>query len=141
MLTFDDNTPLNNNTDNVTDITLEGSDLAVLKQNTPNPFNQNTTIEYRLPRKFSTAYIQIMNNQGMVLRRVELPPTEGYGILNVKAKELPAGEYEVEFNSHSGEVRNLSSGIYFYQLLVSALQSKDGKAGSFIQTKKMILIK
>ena len=93
MLTFDDNTPLNNNTDNVTDITLEGSDLAVLKQNTPNPFNQNTTIEYRLPRKFSTAYIQIMNNQGMVLRRVELPPTEGYGILNVKAKELPAGEY------------------------------------------------
>ena len=36
------------------------------------------------------------------------------------------GKYEVEFNAAS-----LSSGVYFYQL----------KAGEFIQTKKMILLK
>ena len=36
------------------------------------------------------------------------------------------GEYEVEFNASK-----LSSGVYFYQL----------KAGDFIQTKKMILLK
>ena len=41
------------------------------------------------------------------------------------------GIYEVEFNSHSGEVRNLPSGVYFYQL----------KTYEFIQTKKMILMK
>jgi hypothetical protein len=47
-----------------------------------------------------------------------------------------AGEYEVEFDA-----TRLPSGIYFYQLLVSTLQSKDGRVGSFIQTKKMILLK
>ena len=46
-------------------------------------------------------------------------------------EELPAGEYEVEFNSHSDEGRNLSTGIYFYQL----------KTGEFIQTKKMVYLK
>jgi len=43
----------------------------------------------------------------------------------------PAGTYEVEFNSHSDEGQNLSSGVYYYQL----------KSGSFISTKKMILLK
>jgi len=42
----------------------------------------------------------------------------------------PAGNYEVEFNSSSG-IRDLASGIYFYQL----------NAGDFVQTKKMILLK
>jgi len=45
----------------------------------------------------------------------------------------PAGSYKVEFNaaSHSGEVRNLTSGIYFYKL----------QAENFIETRKMILLK
>ena len=54
-------------------------------------------------------------------------------LLSVNEEKQP-GVYEVEFNSqfsHSGAVRNLSSGVYFYQL----------KAGSFVQTKKMILTK
>ncbi|MEJ2306566.1 MAG: T9SS type A sorting domain-containing protein, partial [candidate division WOR-3 bacterium] len=38
----------------------------------------------------------------------------------------PAGEYEVEFDASS-----FPSGVYFYQL----------KAGSFIKTNKMILLK
>jgi hypothetical protein len=38
----------------------------------------------------------------------------------------PAGKYEVEFNAAS-----LPSGVYFYQL----------KAGDFISTKKMVLLK
>ena len=48
----------------------------------------------------------------------------------------PEGSYEVQFNGSE-----LTSGIYFYQLLVSALQSKDGKAGEYSETKKMILRK
>jgi len=41
-------------------------------------------------------------------------------------EERPAGSYEVEFDASS-----LPSGVYFYQLRV----------GSFIQTKKMLMIK
>ena len=58
-----------------------------------------------------------------------------------------AGRYEVEFQSAAGNRQpalpsgRLASGIYFYQLLASALQSKDGKEGSFVETKKILLIK
>ena len=40
------------------------------------------------------------------------------------------GSYEVDFST-TGGAASLSSGIYFYRL----------SAGSFVQTKKMILIK
>lgn len=43
----------------------------------------------------------------------------------------PAGEYEIEFNSHSGEARNPTSGVYLYQL----------KLGSYLETKKMMLLR
>jgi hypothetical protein len=55
----------------------------------------------------------------------------GNEIATLVNEELSPGEYEVEFNSHSGEVRNLTSGIYFYTI----------KAGSFAETRKMILMK
>jgi len=59
----------------------------------------------------------------------------GNEIATLVNEELSPGEYEVEFNTSSGSSfrlsRNLPSGIYFYSL----------KAGSFIQTKKMILLK
>jgi hypothetical protein len=42
-----------------------------------------------------------------------------------------SGSYDVTFDSHSGKVRNLPSGVYFYRLL----------AEGFSQTKSMVLIK
>ena len=48
----------------------------------------------------------------------------------VNEKQKP-GNYEVEFNCHSGEGRNLTSGVYFYQLT----------ADQYFETKRMILIK
>ncbi|MEK7255412.1 MAG: tail fiber domain-containing protein [Bacteroidota bacterium] len=96
-----------------TNVTLEGMDGASLKQNAPNPFNENTTIEYSLPRAaFSSAYIQISNPQGALMRKVDLPNAQGPGTLNIKAKELAPGEY-------------------VYTLVV------DGK---IIATKKMVLV-
>ena len=50
----------------------------------------------------------------------------GNELVTLVNKELPVGEYEVSFNA-----ANLSSGMYFYIL----------RAGSFIETKKMILLK
>lgn len=97
---------------NTTSVTLEGSTGALLKQNAPNPFSENTTIEYSLPRGFNTATINISNAQGALMRKVALPQVEGAGMLNIKAKELAPGEY-------------------VYTLVV------DGKV---IDTKKMVLI-
>jgi hypothetical protein len=41
------------------------------------------------------------------------------------------GNYEVEFNCHSGACRNLTSGVYFYELTY----------GEFKDIKKLILLK
>jgi hypothetical protein len=92
-------------------------DEYVLYQNFPNPFNPSTKISYQIPElSFVT---------------LEVYDVLGNEIETLVNEEKPAGSYEVEFSSHSGEVRNLPSGIYFYRL----------QAGNYIESKKMILIK
>jgi predicted lipoprotein with Yx(FWY)xxD motif len=88
-----------------------------LEQNYPNPFNPSTVINYQLPvsSDVTLKVFDILGNE----------------IATLVDEYRPAGRYEVEFNSHSGNVRNLPSGVYFYQL----------RAGDFIETKKMILLK
>ena len=54
----------------------------------------------------------------------------GNEIATLVSEYKPAGIYEVEFSALSS-IRNLASGIYFYQL----------KAGSSVETKKMILMR
>jgi len=83
-----------------------------LFQNYPNPFNPVTIIRYQLPIT-SRVTLKVFDILG---REVETLVNE----------EKPAGKYEVKFNAS-----DLSSGVYFYQL----------KIGSFIQTKKMLLLK
>ena len=83
-----------------------------LEQNYPNPFNSTTTIIYEIPElSFVT------------LRIYDILGNEITTLIN---EEKGLGNYQIEFD---GSV--LSSGIYFYQL----------KTGSFLETKKMILIK
>ena len=90
-----------------------------LYQNFPNPFNPVTSIQYTVSsRQFvSLKVYDVLGNEIATLVNEEKQP----------------GTYEVEFNtqSHSGEGRNLTSGIYFYQL----------KSGNFEETKKMLLLK
>ena len=104
-----------------------GTKEFILDQNYPNPFNPSTNIGYRI------------SDRGFVLLKVY--DVLGNEVATLVNEEKPAGSYEVEFDSHSGEVRNLTSGIsagggyasgiYFYKL----------QAGSFVETKKMILMK
>lgn len=92
-----------------------------LYQNYPNPFNPVTSIQYA-----------ISSRQRIVLKVYDILGNE---VATLVDGEKPAGTYEVEFNA-----KGLPSGVYFYQLLVSALRN-DGKAGSYIETKKMLLLK
>ena len=92
-------------------------DKISLEQNYPNPFNPSTNIQYK-----------INSRQFVSLKIYDVIGNEIATLVN---EEKPAGVYEIQFNSHAGGVRNLPSGVYFYQLETS----------SFIKTKKMILLK
>jgi flagellar hook assembly protein FlgD len=88
-----------------------------LSQNYPNPFNPSTVISYQLP---------VTSN--VTLKVYDILGREVATLVN---EEKSAGSYEIQFDSHSGEDRNLTSGIYFYQL----------KAGDYSETRKMILLR
>lgn len=95
-----------------------------LYQNYPNPFNPQTEIKYYLP----------------VQRKVELVI---FNALGQKVKTLKnilqaAGNYSVTWDGKDMFNKEVPSGIYFYRLWVS---TPSGKAGNFIQTKKMALIR
>jgi len=88
-----------------------------LEQNYPNPFNPSTKISWQSPvGGWQTLKIyDVLGNE----------------VVTLVDEYKPAGVYEVEFSVGQNSILSLSSGVYFYQL----------KAGSFIETKKMILIK
>jgi hypothetical protein len=96
-----------------------------LEQNYPNPFNPSTKIKFTI--------LSVETTRRVVFTTLKVYDILGNEVATLVNEEKQPGTYEVEFyaTSHSGEVRNLVSGIYFYQL----------KAGNFIQTKKMILLK
>ena len=83
-----------------------------LDQNFPNPFNPSTKISYSIKK------------DGLVTVRVY--DILGKEIATLVNENKPAGNYEVEFNASS-----LPSGMYIYKL----------QAGSFVQTRKMLLMK
>ena len=83
-----------------------------LEQNYPNPFNPSTTIKFSLP---SSGYATLKIYNAL-----------GEEVAELLDKKLTNGTYQVEWNAS-----NVPSGVYFYQL----------KTGSFVQTKKMILMK
>ncbi len=84
----------------------------VLEQNYPNPFNPSTTINYSIPQK---GFVNLIVYNFI-----------GEEIQSLVNEEKEAGAYRVNFNA-----LNLPSGIYFYKII----------AGSFTETKKMILMK
>jgi hypothetical protein len=91
---------------------LNSPNKFVLSPNFPNPFNPNTVISYQLPVG-SDVTLKVYDNLGNE-------------IATLVDEYKPAGTYEVEFNASS-----LPSGIYFYKI----------RAGYFVETKKMVLLK
>lgn len=99
----------------ITSVQVESNtipDKYSLEQNFPNPFNPETSIQFSVPQKEFVS-LKIYNSLG---QEVAAPVNQ----------ELDGGIYNVKFDG-SG----LSSGFYLYTI----------KAGNFVQTKKMILMK
>jgi len=103
-----------------------------LYQNYPNPFNPSTKIKFTIPFVIASGAKQ---SQLVTLKIYDVLGNEITTLVN---EEKSPGTYEVEFSSHSGEVRNLpagrqglTSGMYFYTLKIS----------NYSETKKMILLK
>ena len=107
-----------------------------LSPNYPNPFNPSTKIRFNIP------------NVGSELTQAVLKVYDVLGneVATLVDEYKPAGSYEVEFSVAQVSRLELAGGIYFYRLSVVPtarrdLVLEDGQAGSFVETKKMILIK
>jgi hypothetical protein len=83
-----------------------------ISQNYPNPFNPSTIITYQIPENGNVS-LKIYNSTGQEVAQL----VNG---------SVAAGVHEVSFNG-----AHLSSGVYYYII----------RAGNFVQTKKMILMK
>ena len=88
-----------------------------LFQNHPNPFNPETKIEYQLLEK-AQVKIEVYNLVGQKIRTLE-------------SKEREAGHYSVIWDGCDEFGNKVVSGIYLYQI----------KAGNFVKTRKMALMK
>jgi Secretion system C-terminal sorting domain len=99
---------------NITDVKNEEVKVLDyrLNQNYPNPFNPTTMISFSIPQK-----------ENVTLNVYNLLGQKVAAVLN---SELESGSHAVSFNAE-----NLSAGIYFYTI----------KAGNFVSTKKMMLLK
>ena len=105
------------------EVTVGAPTKFELAQNYPNPFNPTTTISYAIPNvetQFATANSSL---QTVTLKVYDALGREVATLVNGKQT---AGEYSVKFDASK-----LTSGIYFYTL----------RAGNFVQTRRMILMK
>jgi len=84
----------------------------ILEQNYPNPFNPTTTISFNLP---SRSFVSLKVFDGL-----------GREVAIILSEELAAGNYTQQWNA-SG----FSNGVYYYRL----------QAGTYFQTKKLVLLK
>ncbi|MBU2494529.1 MAG: T9SS type A sorting domain-containing protein [Bacteroidetes bacterium] len=88
-----------------------------LSQNYPNPFNPTTNIRYSVPVA-SNVSLKIFN-------------TNGEEVSEIVNQYMGAGTFEASWNGTNSRGAKVASGAYIYTL----------RAGDFVQTKKMIMLK
>jgi len=98
----------------------------LLLQNFPNPFNPSTKIKFTIPS------VETLRDASLLVT-LNVYDVLGNKIATLVNEEKPAGTFEVEFNG-----TGLPSGIYFYQL---SARTPLGKAGDFVQSRKMVYLK
>ena len=64
---------------------------ASLEQNAPNPFNQNTVINYYVPQNAGKAFINITDINGRLIRTVTA--VKGNGKITIEKGQLNSGTY------------------------------------------------
>ncbi|MFC1550851.1 lamin tail domain-containing protein, partial [Candidatus Neomarinimicrobiota bacterium] len=88
-----------------------------INQNYPNPFNPTTTIQYNLPE---TNFVSIIVYDML-----------GRQIKTLVNKQVSAGYHSVKWGATDDQGRKVSTGMYIYSI----------KVGSFVQTRKMVIMK
>jgi hypothetical protein len=89
-----------------------------LHANVPNPFNPLTTIRYDVPGGGADVNISIYDVSGQLIR----------SLVN---EHRGAGTWSVQWNGDDDRGQSVASGVYFYRM----------RAGEFVETKKMMLLK
>jgi hypothetical protein len=89
----------------------------ILFQNYPNPFNPTTTVKFEVPQT-SDVSVKIYNMLGQEIR-------------TLFSSQVQRGNYSVQWDGMNDAGVKMSSGTYIYRMT----------AGSFVQSKKMVLLK
>ena len=89
----------------------------MLHQNYPNPFNPSTTIKYGLPRP---AFVSL-----------SIYDVNGRRIITLVDEKQEKGWHQVQWHAVNSSGQRVSSGVYLVKL----------KAGQFVDTKKIMLMK
>ncbi|MEZ5357590.1 MAG: FlgD immunoglobulin-like domain containing protein [Candidatus Zixiibacteriota bacterium] len=92
-------------------------DIYSLAQNTPNPFNPTTRIDYSLARRGDVSII-VFNILGQKVKTL----VDG---------EMDAGQHTVYWKGEDAAGNAVASGMYFYKMM----------SGEFVTTRKMILVR
>jgi len=93
-------------------------DKFALHANIPNPFNPTTTINYDVRRGGADVTIAVYDVSGRLVR-------------TLVHEHRAAGHYQEQWNGFDEAGRPVASGVYFYRM----------SAASFVETRKMILLK
>ncbi|MGQ9853352.1 MAG: FlgD immunoglobulin-like domain containing protein [Candidatus Oleimicrobiaceae bacterium] len=89
----------------------------LLTGNFPNPFNPSTTIDFQLPVE-SHVSITIFNTNGQLIR-------------TLVDRRLPAGAHTIQWDGLDERGSHVAAGVYLCRM----------KAGDFMDTKRMVMVK
>lgn len=104
----------------ISDIENDNKNVPVeysLEQNYPNPFNPSTSIRFKIAR-LEDLKITVYNILGQEVK-------------TLIDKNMPVGNYEIQWDGTNNTGQRVASGIYFCLM----------KAGEFVETRKMMLLR